>query len=246
MTVDRDILVDYVMGSLTPEQETEVAGYLNRHPEDAAWVRDLFETLAAVALAQDPAEVPAGAEDALLRRVRAGDNPPVTAPAPVLTLPKEASTQAVPAERETAPRRSRRNAWVGLALAAAIAVVAWVGLRPTLETYQTAQRLERLCGEPGVSCETLSDDANRPLGTLALSDDNEVFVVFDQAPPAGQVYQAWEIVGGTPQSLGIWTGRVLDVGQALGAESVFGVSVEPPGGSPQPTSTPIVVVPLKG
>ena len=240
MTVDRDILVDYVMGSLTPEQETEVAGYLNRNPEDAAWVRDLFETLAVVALAQDPAEVPVGAGDALLRRIRAGDQPPVTTP--VLTLPREVK----PGSAEPAPRRSRRNAWLGLALAAAIAVAAWVGLRPTLENYQTAQRLERLCGEPGVRCETLTDDANRTLGTLAVSGDNEVFVVFDQAPPAGQVYQAWEIVGGTPQSLGVWPGRVLEVGRALGAESVFGVSVEPPGGSPQPTSTPIVVVPLAG
>lgn len=236
MTVDRDILLDYVMGSLTPEQELEVAAYLNQNPEEAAWVRDMFATLAAVALAQDPAEVPAGAEDELLERVHSG-NPAATAPepAPVVTLP-----------RETAPRRSRRNAWLGLALAAVLAVVAWVGLRPALETYRVAQRLDRLCGEAGVTCETLANDTNRPLGTLAVRPDNTLYVVFDRDPPAGQVYQAWEIVGGTPQSLGVWDGRVLDIDQAVGSDSVFGVSLEPPGGSAQPTSTPIVVLPLAG
>lgn len=234
MTVDRDLLLDYVMGSLTPEQESEVANYLNAHPQEAAWVRDLFETLASLALAQGPAEVPAGAEDALLERIRSSGDSDATRPE-VLTLPKERR-----------PPHSRRNAWLGLALAAALAVVAWVGLRPTLENYTVAQRLESLCGEAGVTCETLVNDSNQTLGTLAVRPNNELYVVFEQEPPAGQVYQAWEIVGDTPQSLGIWEGRVLNITQTVGADSVFGVSVEPPGGSPQPTSAPIVVVPLAG
>ncbi len=237
MTVDRDLLLDYVMGSLTLEQESEVAAYLNRNPAEAAWVRDMFETLAAVALAQDPAEVAAGAEDALLARIRARPESSDAAPepAPVVTLPREA-----------APRRSRGGPWLALALAAALAVVAWVGLRPALERYQVAQRLDQLCSEAGVRCETLATDSNQPLGTLALKADNTLYVVFDRDPPAGQVYQAWEIVGGTPQSLGVWDGRALAIEQAVSTDSTFGVSVEPPGGSPQPTSTPIVVLPLAG
>ncbi len=236
MTIDRDLLLDYVMGSLTPEQELEVAAHLNAHPEEAAWVRDMFETLAAVALAQDPAEVPDGAEDALLQRVRSSTPSAAVArlePAPV-TLP-----------REPAPRRSR-SPWVALALAAALAVVAWLGLRPALETYQVAQRLDRLCAEAGVRCETLASDGNEPLGTLAVRPDNSLYVVFDRSPPAGQVYQAWEIVGGTPQSLGTSDERVLDIARAVSSDSTFGVSLEPPGGSAQPTSTPIVVLPLTG
>ena len=239
MTIDRDLLLDYVVGSLTPAQEAEVSAYLNAHLEDAAWTRDMFETLAAVALAQDPAEVPAGAEAALLTRVRSGDNPP----APVVTQPQE-TVPREPILRDTPPRRSRYSPWVALALAAALAVVAWIGLRPALENYQLTQRLNGLCAEAGVTCETLVNDNNQTLGTLAVRPDNSLYAVFDQNPPAGQVYQAWEIVGGTPQSLGVSDGRVLDIRQAVAADSTFGVSVEPPGGSAQPTSTPIVVLPL--
>jgi anti-sigma factor RsiW len=69
-TIDRDMLLEYVMGSLTPEQEKEVAAYLRTHPDDAAWVRDMFETVTMVALNQEPVSVPASAESDLLTRIR--------------------------------------------------------------------------------------------------------------------------------------------------------------------------------
>ena len=52
MTIDYDTLVAYVMGSLTPEQEREVVAHLRENPEDAAWVRDMFEVVAEVALSR--------------------------------------------------------------------------------------------------------------------------------------------------------------------------------------------------
>jgi len=89
----------------------------------------------------------------------------------------------------------------------------------------------------------LSSD-NGDLGTLVNREDNSLLLVLNEDPPQGQVYQAWEIAEGSPQSLGTWDGRVLDVQTALAQDSLFGVSIEPSGGSEQPTSTPILVVPL--
>ena len=245
MTMDYDTLVSYVLGSLTPEQEREVVEHLRANPEDAAWVRDMFEVVAEVALSQEPAEVPAGAEAALLERVRTQDTAPA-ADTPedtpnVVTLPQTQPYQAQPRQAQPA----RGNAWRWLALAAALAVVAWIGLRPTYQSYQAQRQLTRLCDTPGTVCQTLENEQGESLGTLAQQVNNELFVLLESAPPDGQVYQAWEIVGDTPRSLGTFAGRGVTT-QPLGSDSVFGISVEPPGGSPQPTSTPIVVVPLSG
>ena len=234
MSVERDLLLDYVMGALTPEQEREVASYLREHPEDAAWVRDMFEAVAAVALTQDPADVPADAEDALLARIRRKASGEVNA--------ETTAENVTPPNVVTLPKRPQRNRWISLGLAAAIAVIAYLSLRP--QGDPVAQQLARICAESGVSCETLISDTDTPLGTLAERSDNSLFVVLSEDPPEGQVYQAWEIAGDTPRSLGTWTGRVLDIEEPVASGSAFGISVEPPGGSPQPTSTPIVVVPL--
>ncbi len=228
MTIDQDILLEYVMGGLTPEAEREVASYLNQNPNEAAWTRDLFEVLAEVALAQPPAEVPEDAEALLLERIRSTGSAPN-----VIRLPR---------------REPARTWWLGVAAAAATLLVAWLALfqfQPPPE-LQAERRLEQLCQDQAVTCQTLTDDAGEALGTLARQPGNELFVVLNEPPPAGQVYQAWEIVGEIPRSLGIFRERVLEVEEPLAAGSVFGLSLEPPGGSPQPTTTPIVVVPLAG
>ena len=230
--MDRDRLLEYVMGGLTPAEDREVAAHLREHPEDAAWVRDTFEALALLALAQEPAELPAGAEAALLARVR---ERPAASPA---TAPDSSPPEVV--------RLPRRRSWLApLALAAALAVAAWVGwLSPQLERSRHLRALEAACAAPGATCETLSGAAGEPLGTLARSPENELLVLFEAGPPRGQVDQAWEIVGDSPRSLGTFSERLLVLGEGLEPGSAFGVTLEPPGGSPQPTSTPIVVVPM--
>ena len=245
MTPDRDTLIEYVMGSLTPEQELEVIDYLRAHPEDAAWVRDMFEVMAEVALLEEPVEMPVGAEAALLERIRGG-NAVGSSESRVSEPSITESEDAAPPEVVTLPRRPNRNRWTGLAIAAALVLLVWVGVRPTYESAALQRQLDQLCDEPGVVCQALASEANEPLGTLAQRADNSLFLLMDQEPPEGRVYQAWEIVGETPQSIGVWDGRVLDITEALNSESVFGVSLEPPGGSPQPTTTPIIVVPLSG
>jgi len=66
------------------------------------------------------------------------------------------------------------------------------------------------------------------------------------AAPAGQTYQAWYLVDGQPASAGLMT--VGSDGYAVLADitlvpgtSVVALTLEPAGGSDQPTSAPIVV-----
>jgi anti-sigma-K factor RskA len=219
---DRDVLLEYVMGGLTPEREKEVAAYLRQNPEDAAWVRDMFETVTAVALDQEPAIVPASAENDLLKRIR-----------------KESAAKANPV-----PVRSKRSRfWPLLGLGAALGLVLFFIAQPLLRNPEAAlaKRLEQTCAQTGVVCQALVNEANAEIGTLAKRPDNTLLVVFNEAPPQGQVYQGWEIVGDQPSSLGVYDGRVLEITQPLTTGSAFGVTLEPPGGSLQPTTTPIVV-----
>jgi anti-sigma-K factor RskA len=218
--VDRDVLLEYVMGSLTPEREKEVAAYLRQNPEDAAWVRDMFETITNVALDQEPVAVPASAESDLLKRIR-----------------QESEAKARPAAN--VPKR--RNFWaqlgIGLALGVALFFIAQRFLpQPPLTV---AERLEQTCNETGVTCEPLLDANKVEIGTLAKRPDNTLFVVFNAPPPSGQVYQGWEIAESQIASRGTYEGQVLEITQPLATGSIFGVTLEPPGGSPQPTSNPI-------
>lgn len=80
---------------------------------------------------------------------------------------------------------------------------------------------------------------------------NEMVMMVDGAPalPANRVYQAWYITpGGQATSAGVLAASngsitVDDLSPAAGA-TALGITVEPTGGSPQPTSTPVGVVQL--
>ncbi|MFI0939328.1 anti-sigma factor domain-containing protein [Streptomyces sp. NPDC021020] len=88
-------------------------------------------------------------------------------------------------------------------------------------------------------------------GTLVVSAsrDRAVFVVSSMAaPPRGKVYQLWFSDGGRMRSAGLMDpGRssqvVLMQGPVAGASGV-GITVEPAGGSRQPTSAPVALLGL--
>ncbi len=74
---------------------------------------------------------------------------------------------------------------------------------------------------------------------------SEKVAVFDLDLPqlgANQSYQAWQITGSGPVSLGVVAYRGTTAVQAdLSGASALALSVEPAGGSRAPTTTPILV-----
>ncbi|WP_141208769.1 anti-sigma factor [Streptomyces griseorubiginosus] len=91
--------------------------------------------------------------------------------------------------------------------------------------------------------------ADGATGTVVVSHarDKAVFLVSDMArPPAGAVYEVWFDDGDAMRSAGLMdpslsTQSVLMRGAVRGA-SGMGVTLEPYGGSQQPTTTPIALV----
>ncbi len=202
------------------------------------------------------------------------DAPAPAAPAPAApTTPGAATTPTTPttptevagpvaddtepdADRTVVPigrhRRQGRTGWWAAAAAAAVIAVGGIVWSPwsddaapppsplaAVTTATDAQRTSSTRG--GVTTEVTY---SKQLGKAAISVKG-----LDPAP-AGKTYQLWYIgAGGTITSAGLFSvdadgsGQALLAGQATPTDKVA-VSVEPTGGSEQPTTDPLVVLPL--
>lgn len=241
--VDRDLLVEYALGTLDPARHAEVEAYLREHPEAEAEVQADLAGLTRMVMDLDPYEVPAGAADALLARVRADrDTARLPEPTPVAgptNVRWEASPH--PGEAQVSAKRARQL-WPGLAVAAALAVVLALSA-PGLRDWQATRELDAYQRQPGAVSRTVQARDGEILGTIVRLGDGRAFVRLREAPQRGRVYQAWRVTPEGPVSLGVFDGQRL-LTRPLPGETVFAVSVEPPGGSRQPTTTPISVTPL--
>jgi len=164
--------------------------------------------------------------------------------------------------------RDRRAGWAlrltatAAALAAAAAVVLGVVTVRTGQERDAAQaQLAQLQAQYApVAQLAAAPDARGSSGVgvwggtafvLASHELNKaVLLVSDlPAPPSGHTYQAWLIGNGQPRSVGLVppaaSDRVapLQFGELAGADKV-GLTIEPAGGSPQPTTTPVVLFDL--
>ncbi|CAM5286220.1 anti-sigma factor [Streptomyces xanthochromogenes] len=166
-----------------------------------------------------------------------------------------------PAQPGSTGSRLRRARWSHFALAACLAAAAGLG-GVAVWQHQVAdsaqQRADAAQGQSQQLAEVLAaPDAKAATGTLkdgatgtlvvAHSRNQAVFVASGlPRPPDGKVYQLWFDDAGTMRPAGLMnparsTEAVLlsgPVDQASG----MGITVEPAGGSPAPTSAPLAVM----
>jgi anti-sigma-K factor RskA len=164
------------------------------------------------------------------------------------TVAPDAGGTVVPIGRH---RRHRRTAWLAAAVAAGVIAVGGIVWSPwsddagapsplaQVTTAADAQQVSSTRG--GVTTQVVY---SKQLGKAAIS------VKGLPPAPSGKTYQLWYIgAGGTITSAGLFTvdadgsGQALLAGQAAPTDKVA-VSVEPVGGSEQPTTDPLVVLPL--
>jgi len=149
-------------------------------------------------------------------------------------------------------------AWTGWAAAAlAVLVLAVVGVWALGLQSQVSDANQRAAllsdaieaySDPGSQTARLDDPNSTATGFAAVTPDGTAYVVMAGLPPApsGKTYQGWYIVNGAPVSAGLVTvgpdGLMLmtDSQPAPGTTAVA-FTVEPNGGSEQPTSQPFVV-----
>jgi anti-sigma-K factor RskA len=150
-----------------------------------------------------------------------------------------------------APAPTRRRRWVALTAAAAVVAVLGVGAavwEPWRDdTSQGPTAAELVINAPDAASETLTFPTGARAKLVRSASMHKALLVTSAMPaaPQGKVYQLWYAVPGQGMvSAGLMPAKadqtVLLDGDAAEATAA-GITVEPAGGSPQPTSDPIAL-----
>ncbi|SHI29679.1 anti-sigma factor [Streptomyces sp. 3214.6] len=171
--------------------------------------------------------------------------------------PKRSGGSSHAFSRGGAPRARRRLfAPLATATAAAALVVAslfavQVGRTQDQLDAERAQSREiaHVLAAPDARASTGKDTRGRSIGVIASASEAQAVVTLSgyEGLPAGQVHQLWLMrPGAQPRSLGLFDGDTPLVATGLDkAATSLAVTVEPDGGSPQPTTKPVVQLTLK-
>ena len=220
-----ELLASYALDALPAEEAAAVERHLEGCRRHDAELQELRDGTAAVALAAPEREPRPELRTRLLAAFESEAAARTAAPVPLRR----------PARRSFAWRPAPAFAYA----AAALLIVALAGLLAWNVALQTGgSGNERLVRE-------FSGDAGQ--GRLVyLEDEQAGLLELDlDAQPAERTYQAWAIYGESPVSLGLVPNEGVAAFRAdLGDASAVAISIEPAGGSAQPTSDPVLVAAL--
>lgn len=216
----RSLIPAYVLGAVPDDEMGEVRAHIVSCDEcmaEADGYADAAESLALAARAEEP---PAGFAARVMER-------------------------AVGARPQVQARRGVAAWWPRLAAGLAAAALIVMGALWIVARDDLAEQREL------VAALVRSDDGMRLRGAGAVAivvpgDDGAVFVVDGlDAAPEGRDYQLWFLDDGTPASAGVFDVSgdvaVVETGHSLDGVDGAAVTVEPDGGSPEPTTDPLVV-----
>lgn len=205
---DPDTLLALALDTLPEGEREALLRHIRRCTSCQSLYREHLEALTRLVELSGPLPPPAQWEKELRSRLR---RPPSTLPSP--------------------SRRSLLWAALGIALA----LLGIEGYR----RYQDRlawQRFLTLASEPGARMMPLVDPSGRQTGWALRTAQGGVLLYLQTPPPPGRVYQAWLILPQGRKSLGLSPTRLLEITPPPPEGSRIGVSVEPPGGSPGPTT----------
>ncbi|MDQ5819324.1 MAG: anti-sigma factor [Actinomycetota bacterium] len=230
----------YVLGALPEAERREFEEYLAAHPERQAEVEEMGAVAGLLALSPQEHEPPPDLRSKIMATVEA--------------------------EAESPPARSTRSpfAWIGeflgarnLALGAAallvIGLFSWsMLLRGEVEDLQgRVQSLQSQPQEPQmVELGGAGTEQGARAELVTLEGDRAVLVVEDMPPvPEGKTYQIWVIEDEVPKPGGLFEPNQDSVAavveRPLSGGEVVAVTVEPEGGSPKPTSDPMLAAEVR-
>ncbi|MCY0903520.1 anti-sigma factor [Arthrobacter sp. H14-L1] len=246
----------YAIDALTDAERNEIDEFVSTGPAEqrASFdqrVRQTRETLVS-AFALEEADPPASLLENILAQL-----PQVSRTPGAVAAESVAAVEAGPTD-ELSVRRERKAARGGLstgrrwligAAAAAALIVGGIGVGANIITNQDPGH--QILNAADVKTKTL-DFPGGGSAKLAISGSKDGAVVTMNgvsAPPAGKVYQMWLLPkdGSAPISQGTMDAAALSKPATIkGVDdaSAFAVTVEPDGGSAQPTLPPLAALPL--
>lgn len=219
----RELIAPYVLGSLPPEEVSFVRAHILSCDECMAEADSYSDVAASLALSVEPASLSPGFSDRVLDAARGSE---VAATEP--------------------PRRGR---WAFRPLTALVgtAVVLVIGML----SFSLTQTRTQLSDYQDVVSALLHSEGgfdltgNGAVGRVVPAGDGSVFVVAGmRKAPDNHTYQLWLIDGGEPVSAGIFDVEagvaLLENEHSLEGFQAAAVTIEPAGGSSEPTTDPIL------
>lgn len=246
----------YALDALEPGERRRFEKHLERCDRCTAEVRALSED--AVRLAwSTAAPAPAAMRDRVFAAVR---NTPQEAPAqarPQQHLPAHVwGTEPPPKSRTRAPRSRPFLAPLATATAAAALVVASLFAVQANRTQDQlaaerdrAREIAHVLTAPDAEATSERDAEGNGIGVIASAEEGSAIVTLSgfEDLPKDRVHQLWLMRPDVqPRSLGLFDGDTPLVTSGMNTDATsLAVTVEPDGGSPQPTSQPVVQLALK-
>ncbi|NJP65377.1 anti-sigma factor [Streptomyces spiramenti] len=248
MTADLHTLAGaYVLHALSPEELAEFERHLSDCDSCALEVRELAATTqrlgAAVATAPPPEM-----RVRVLRQIATVRQEPPEVP------PERAGRVRTRRIGGVIPRLVLAACVAGALLGGGVAAWQYQEARDARDQAQLAERSnDELMGvltSPDVVVESTGlDDGATGTVLVSAERDRAVFVASGMAePPAGMVYQLWFDDDGTMRPGGLMdpadgpTGSAVLMDGPVNGAGGMGITLEPAGGSPQPTSDPLLVM----
>ncbi|MEW2811511.1 anti-sigma factor [Streptomyces massasporeus] len=251
----------YALDALEPPERVRFQKHLRDCDRCAAEVRALTED--AVRLAwSTTAPPPAALRDRVMLAVRTTPQDP--APQGAAREPARTRATQLPPHvwGNQPPPRQRQRRRIPLFVPFATATAAAALVVASLFAVQANRTQDRLTAEqdrsrdiahvlaaPDARASSGRDGRGRTIGVVASATEGSAVVTLGGygTPAGGRVHQLWLMrPGAQPRSLGLFEGDTPLVATGLGTSATsLAVTVEPGGGSPQPTTQPIVQLALK-
>jgi anti-sigma-K factor RskA len=233
----------FVLNALDPEEAAEFQAHLAQCETCALDVQEMRETTAALAtaVAEQP---PATMRDRVL--AKAAITPQIERPG----LP-----DGVVDLGEQRRRRKGVNRWLagvaaaGLVAAGALGVSTYQANQRADDAQVAADQMSALLADPNAVVEH-AEVTGGGAGTLVMSPEEgrALFMAADLANPgADQTYQLWAIDESGAKSVGLLepsAGKASKLVDMPAGSTAFGMTVEPAGGSEQPTTKPVLLLEL--
>jgi anti-sigma factor RsiW len=229
----------YVLDAVSDTEREDFERHLQHCPTCDAEVRGLRETAARLALA-------------------CAVTPPARMERQVLAAAYR--TRQLPPLPAEGPRRERRRVQAGralrfprrlavLAAAASVAAAVALGITQLSAQHQLDQALQtaiaRVVTAPDAHVATARTAAGGSVTVVASAALREAVVSASgmASLPSGRVYQVWVMSPSGARSAGLMQASSL-LASAVRPGDRIGITVEPAGGTAQPTTTPVAVLPV--
>jgi anti-sigma factor RsiW len=248
----------YVLDAVSPDEREEFERHLQTCPTCEAEVRGLRETAARLTMARavDP---PARMEQRVLAATYQTRQLPPLSGDPLRVVRERRRTQAArvfaprPASRSRRPFAPRPASWprrMAVAAAASVAAAAVLGVAQVSTQHQldTARASGAAIARVVTASDAQVESGRTSAGgsvtvvTSAALRESVVSATGMATPPPGQVYQVWLLSPSGARSAGLLQDTQL-LASAVHPGDRIGITVEPAGGSKQPTTTPVAVIP---